>query len=225
MGRIAWDRAPQARCLSFKQHTVQNVQMVGMIFSNNAAQRSTAPPRPLELPDSQITDTETLEFAMITAVDPSQLVQYLEVKLAANGYEGALSKGGFLPVVRDLIESYRERSRQLKGYLCPPDRRIQDFLDAHFADAPVFYVGFGAVTVIGAGVVLIPGAPLITILVVTQALNAVLLLPILVFMYRVARDRDLLGEYTASPLMAAAYLVAIAAIGVCVAALAVLSFG
>jgi len=97
-------------------------------------------------------------------------------------------------------------------------------LDAEFTEAPVFYVGFGAVTVIGAAVVLIPGAPLITILVATQALNAVLLLPILVFMYRVARDRDLMGEYRATPLMAAAYLVAIAAIGVCVAALAVLSF-
>ncbi len=71
---------------------------------------------------------------MTIAVDPSQLLQYLEVKLAANGYEGALTKGSFLPVVRDLIESYRERSRLLEGYLCPPDRRIQDFLDAHFAD-------------------------------------------------------------------------------------------
>ena len=66
--------------------------------------------------------------------DQEQLVQYLEVKLAANGYEGALSKEGFLPIVHDLIESYRERSRLLEGYLCPPDRRIQDFLDAHFAD-------------------------------------------------------------------------------------------
>ena len=100
----------------------------------------------------------------------------------------------------------------------------QGALDADFSDAPVFYVGFGVVTVFGAAVVLIPGAPLITILVATQALNAVLLLPILVFMYRVARDRDLMGEYTAKPLMAGAYIVAIAGIGVCVAALAVLSF-
>jgi hypothetical protein len=66
--------------------------------------------------------------------DHEQLVQYLEVKLAANGYEGALSNEGFLPVVHDLIESYRERSRLLEGYLCPPDRRIQDFLDEHFAE-------------------------------------------------------------------------------------------
>ena len=68
------------------------------------------------------------------ATEHDQLVQYLEVKLAANGYDGALQKEGFLAVVHDLIESYRERSRLLEGYLCPPDRRIQDFLDEHFAD-------------------------------------------------------------------------------------------
>lgn len=66
--------------------------------------------------------------------DPDQLLQYLEVKLAANGYDGALRMEGFLEVVHDLIESYRERSRLLEGYHCPPDRRIQDFLDEHFAD-------------------------------------------------------------------------------------------
>jgi hypothetical protein len=68
------------------------------------------------------------------AADQSQLIQYLEVKLAANGYAGALRQDGFLEVVHDLIESYRERSRLLAGYLCPPDRRLQDFLDAHFSD-------------------------------------------------------------------------------------------
>ena len=96
-------------------------------------------------------------------------------------------------------------------------------LDATFEEARVFYLGFGAVTVLGAAIVLIPGAPLIAILVLTQALNAVLLLPLLVFMYRIARDRDLMGEYVAGPVMAGCYLVAIAAIGVCVVALGVLS--
>ena len=70
----------------------------------------------------------------MTSIDQAQLQQYLEVKLAANGYDGALRREGFLTVVHDLIESYRERSRLLQGYLCPVDRRIQDFLDDHFAD-------------------------------------------------------------------------------------------
>jgi Mn2+/Fe2+ NRAMP family transporter len=79
------------------------------------------------------------------------------------------------------------------------------------------------VTALGATVVLIPGAPLIAILVLTQALNAVLLLPLLVFMYRIAPDRDLMGDYVAGPVLAASYLVAIALIGVCVVALGVVS--
>jgi Mn2+/Fe2+ NRAMP family transporter len=96
-------------------------------------------------------------------------------------------------------------------------------LNASYRDARLFYLGFGAVTTIGAAVVLIPGAPLIAILVLTQALNAVLLLPLLVFMYRIARDRDLMGDYVAGPVLAASYLVAIALIGACVVALGVLS--
>lgn len=75
-----------------------------------------------------------MSSAAARASNQTQLIQYLEVKLAANGYEGALRKEGFLEVVHDLIESYRERSRLLAGHLCAPDRRIQDFLDAHFAD-------------------------------------------------------------------------------------------
>ena len=38
------------------------------------------------------------------------------------------------------------------------------------------------------GIILVPGMPLISVLVLTQVLNAVLLLPLLVFMYLLARD-------------------------------------
>ncbi len=92
------------------------------------------------MPDTALVATPAIQESNMSLAaarslhDHEQMVQYMEVKLAANGYEGALSKDGFLPVVHDLIESYRERSRLLDGYMCPPDRRIQDFLDAHFAD-------------------------------------------------------------------------------------------
>ena len=76
-----------------------------------------------------------------------------------------------------------------------------------------------AVTVVAALVVLVPGAPLIAILVLTQVLNAVLLLPLLAFMYGIARDRDLMGEHTASRALAASYLLGIGFILVCVVAL------
>jgi Mn2+/Fe2+ NRAMP family transporter len=67
-------------------------------------------------------------------------------------------------------------------------------VDDSFAEAPLFYLSFGAVVLIAAALVLIPGAPLIEILFLSQALNAVLLLVILPFMRRLAADRDLMGD-------------------------------
>lgn len=96
-------------------------------------------------------------------------------------------------------------------------------LDDDLRSAPLFYGTFALVTVIGVGLVLLPGAPLIAILVLSQVLNAVLLLPLLWFMYRIARDHDLMGHYRAGRATASAYLVAIAVITACILALGVLS--
>ncbi|HEX7244438.1 MAG TPA: Nramp family divalent metal transporter [Solirubrobacterales bacterium] len=68
-------------------------------------------------------------------------------------------------------------------------------LDDSFAEAPVFYLSFAAVVTVAATVVLIPGAPLIQILFLSQALNAVLLLVMLPFVRRLGRDRELMGEH------------------------------
>jgi Mn2+/Fe2+ NRAMP family transporter len=97
---------------------------------------------------------------------------------------------------------------------------VEGALDAPFAEARTFSISYGVITVIGATVVLIPGMPLVPVLVGTQALNAVLLLPLLVFMQRIATDRDLMGTFTAGRVARAAYLVTIAFIALCVAALA-----
>ena len=63
-------------------------------------------------------------------------------------------------------------------------------------EARTFYLAFGAVTLVGALAVLIPNIPLVTILVATQVLNAVLLVPLLFAMIGIARDRDLMGRFT-----------------------------
>jgi NRAMP (natural resistance-associated macrophage protein)-like metal ion transporter len=97
-------------------------------------------------------------------------------------------------------------------------------IDDSFGQAKLFYVAYGATTVIAAGLVLIPGAPLIAILVLTQALNAVLLLPLLLLMYLMACDPDLMGAFHAGRVERAAYLVTMAFISACVLALGVLSF-
>ena len=48
---------------------------------------------------------------------------------------------------------------------------------------------------VGAGLVLVPRIPLIGILFVTQVVNAVLLLPLLVVMVRLGREADVMGDY------------------------------
>lgn len=96
-------------------------------------------------------------------------------------------------------------------------------LDDGYRDARLFYVTFGVITVLAAGLVLLPGAALVPILVGTQVLNAVLLVPLLLFMYRVARDRELMGRFAAGRVASAGYLVAIALIVACVLALFVVS--
>lgn len=98
-------------------------------------------------------------------------------------------------------------------------------IDDPFSEARLFYLTYFVVAGLAAGLVLIPGMPLVTVLVSTQVLNAVLLVPLLLFMYGIARDRDLMGTHTASPRLAASYLVAIAMITLCLGALLVSSLG
>jgi Mn2+/Fe2+ NRAMP family transporter len=94
-------------------------------------------------------------------------------------------------------------------------------LDDRVREAPLFYGTYAVVVVLAVAIVLLPAAPLVPILYLTQALNALLLLPLLVFMYGISRDRDLMGEHANGPLGATASLVAIALLTVCVVALGV----
>lgn len=67
-----------------------------------------------------------------------RLQLYISLKLASSGQPVSLSggNGDFLSAAQDLLMSYREKGRLLAGYLCPPDQRIQDFLDDYLADCP-----------------------------------------------------------------------------------------
>ncbi len=97
-------------------------------------------------------------------------------------------------------------------------------IDDSFGQAKLFYLAYGATTILAAGFVLVPGAPLIAILVLTQALNAILLLPLLLLMYLMACDPDLMGPFGAGRVERASYLVTMAFITGCVLALAALTF-
>jgi Mn2+/Fe2+ NRAMP family transporter len=92
-------------------------------------------------------------------------------------------------------------------------------LDDSFSEAPLFYSTFAFITVLAASLILIPGAPLITILIISQIINAVLLLPLLIYMFGIARDKRLMGEFVATKMMSLIYTVIIAIVAVCVFAM------
>jgi NRAMP (natural resistance-associated macrophage protein)-like metal ion transporter len=71
-------------------------------------------------------------------------------------------------------------------------------VDRRFRDAPQFYSLYTALIVIGAGVVLIPRFPLLTVMVVSQVINGILLPFILIFMLSLINRKDLMGNYTNS---------------------------
>jgi Mn2+/Fe2+ NRAMP family transporter len=96
-------------------------------------------------------------------------------------------------------------------------------LNDPYREAKTFYLTFGVVTLLGSVVVMMPGAPLVTILVATQVLNAVLLIPLLFVMIGIGRDTDLMGEFKMTSAGTAAYALTTAVIVACVAALAVFS--
>jgi Mn2+/Fe2+ NRAMP family transporter len=87
-------------------------------------------------------------------------------------------------------------------------------VEASIREEPVFYGTYALVVGVGALVVLVPGAPLVPILFITQAINAVLLLPLLVFIALLTRDRSLMGKYATGR----AWTVVIAAVTLMIAA-------
>lgn len=96
-------------------------------------------------------------------------------------------------------------------------------LDDSFRQEPTFYLSFAAVTALAAVLVLIPGAPLIQILFLSQALNAVLLLVLLPFIRRLAGDRELMGDNALGRFDRASTAIALALVAISVVALGVLA--
>ncbi|MCE5238639.1 Nramp family divalent metal transporter [bacterium] len=64
-----------------------------------------------------------------------------------------------------------------------------------FAEAPEFYSLYTGMIVVGAGIVLLPRAPLLTIMYLSQVLNGILLPAVLIFILILINDRRLMGEY------------------------------
>jgi NRAMP (natural resistance-associated macrophage protein)-like metal ion transporter len=69
-------------------------------------------------------------------------------------------------------------------------------VDRRFGDARVFYGLYFAFIIIGAGVVIVPNAPLLAIIFYSQVLNGVLLPVVLVLMLLLINNKNLMGRWT-----------------------------
>jgi Mn2+/Fe2+ NRAMP family transporter len=96
-------------------------------------------------------------------------------------------------------------------------------VNARFREERTFFGTFIAMVTLACVVILIPGAPLIPILFLTQALNAVLLLAVLPFMRRLGRDPAVMGEYALRRTGALATGLALALVAVAIVALLILT--
>jgi Mn2+/Fe2+ NRAMP family transporter len=92
-------------------------------------------------------------------------------------------------------------------------------LDDPPREAPVFYGTYVVVVVVAVAVVLSAGGDLVPLLYLTQALNAILLPPLLVLMWRIGRDPLVMGQLATGRKLAAAQLVALALVIAAVIAL------
>src|SRR6202171_3915218 len=68
-------------------------------------------------------------------------------------------------------------------------------LDRKFKEAPIFYWLYTVLIVVGAGVVLLPHAPLWKILIFSQVGNGLWLPVVIIFILLLVNRRDLMGEY------------------------------
>jgi NRAMP (natural resistance-associated macrophage protein)-like metal ion transporter len=71
-------------------------------------------------------------------------------------------------------------------------------VDKNFKTAPQFMWLYTGIIVIGALIILIPNAPLIPIMLISQVVNGVMLPPVLIFMLFLINNKDIMGEHTNS---------------------------
>lgn len=93
-------------------------------------------------------------------------------------------------------------------------------LDDSVREAPLFYGTYVVVMALGAGLVLLPGAPLVGILFGTQALNAVLLVPLLALVHGISRDPEVMGEHASGRVGLALQLTVLLLVTACTLSLA-----
>ncbi|MFZ0035926.1 MAG: Nramp family divalent metal transporter [Candidatus Acidiferrales bacterium] len=88
-------------------------------------------------------------------------------------------------------------------------------IDHKLGEAPIFYGLYAGLIVVGGGIILIPHAPLLKILLFSQVANGVWLAPVLIFILLLINRRDLMGDHVNSlGFNIVAWVISIAMIGV-----------
>ncbi len=72
-------------------------------------------------------------------------------------------------------------------------------LDKKFVEAPQFYGFYSIIILLGAGIILFPGFPLIPIMYFSQVVNGMVLPFVLIFMLFLINDKKLMGAHTNGP--------------------------
>ncbi len=75
---------------------------------------------------------------------------------------------------------------------------LEASLNRPFREAPIFYWLYTALIVVGASLILVPGAPLVRIMVLSQVINGVVLPVVMIFVLVLVNRRELMGEFTNS---------------------------
>ena len=96
---------------------------------------------------------------------------------------------------------------------------VPNALDRKPREAPVFYGVYAFVVVVAAGLVLLPNAPLVPILYLSQALNAILLVPLLILIIGLSTNRKVMGDHAVGAKYGSVLWVITAVITLCVAVL------
>ncbi len=148
-----------------------------------------------------------IHAASEAAVALRPLGQYAYILFAAGLFNASLFAASILPLST--------------AYSVCEGLGFESGIDHRFEEAPVFYWLYTLLIVLGAGLVLIPGLPLVRMILLSQVLNGILLPVILVFILILVNRRDLMGEWVNSGFYnTVAYLT----VGVMVALSAVLAF-
>jgi len=120
--------------------------------------------------------------------DAAQAAQAL-IPLAGKGAGVLFAFGLLMLALCGLHSAAVHRARDLRGL------GFEAGLDRKFKEAPIFYWLYTVLIVAGAGVVLLPHAPLWKILIFSQVGNGIWLPVVVIFILLLVNRRDLMGEY------------------------------